>query len=212
MRSSSGQLTRRDTTVALSGIIERGQVTSARSADAPMPQGKAKPAGRVPRVRSRTGLSPQSGVTQFALAANLNRAQAPYTLTTTKRAAKPSGSNQKKSADDPNKGRYGRKPERGGFHVDAVFRPGSNRNWVTVLLTVTAEAGANLELGDVAVFDLHPTFPQRRIKVMFNDRRATLSVQAGGGFTLGVELPRQGIKLERDLAEMEDAPNIIKTR
>ena len=90
--------------------------------------------------------------------------------------------------------------------------PGANRNWVTVLMTVTADFEADLQLGDVAWFDLHPSFPQRRIKVMFNDRRATLSVQAWGGFTLGIDLPRQGIKLECDLARLKDAPNIIKTR
>lgn len=208
VKSPSGQLRARDTTVVLRGVIERGRVSLAPSAEASKP----KPLVRVLDVRSQTGRSARSDVTAFALKNEVSRARALLATTTTTPSISRTGRTRKKTDDDPNKGRFGRKAEVGGFRVDATFKSGVNRNWVTVLMIVTASSEADLQLGDVAWFDLHPTFPQRRIKVMFNDRRATLSVQAWGGFTLGIELPRQGIKLECDLAKLEDAPNIIKTR
>ncbi|WP_033924241.1 pYEATS domain-containing protein [Sphingomonas sp. 35-24ZXX] len=208
MQSPSGQLRARDTTVVLSGVIERGRVTLARGVDTSKP----KPPAKVLGVRNRTERSPRSGVTAFALKTRFRRATAPLPTTATMSSTSPTGPTGRKATDDPNRGRYGRKAEVAGFRVDATFKPGANRNWVTVLMTVTADSEADLQLGDVAWFDLHPSFPQRRIKVMFNDRRATLSVQAWGGFTLGIDLPRQGIKLECDLAKLKDAPSIIKTR
>ena len=198
MRSPSGQLRARDTTVVLDGLLEGGRITLGRSADAPKPP---------PPVRAKTSykrMTAPSGTLGFN-----TTAPQPPTLATRPKATT---TTRRPSRSDPNRGQFGGKAEVGGFRVDATFRPGPNRNWVTIVMTVTAGPDADIALSDVAWFDLHPSFPQRKIKVLFNERRATLSTQAWGGFTLGVSLPRQDIKFECNLAKLKDAPTIIRTR
>jgi hypothetical protein len=197
-RSPSGRLRARDTTVVLDGVLEGGRIALGGTANMPKPAPPVRGQASYSRVRPPaemlgfTTLDPQPS----------NDAMTPGAT----RAARDL------SSSDPNKGQFGGKAELDGFRVDATFRPGPSRKWVTIVMTVTAGPDADIELGDVAWFDLHPTFPQRKVKVLFNERRATLSTMAWGGFTLGVFLPRQDIKLECDLAKLKDAPTIIKTR
>jgi hypothetical protein len=112
--------------------------------------------------------------------------------------------------DDPNKGRFGGQPSSKGYTLSVRFEKGRNPNWASVVLTVTADRETPLDLGDVAWFFLHPTFSPQRIKVMFTGRRATLMVQAWGGFTTGVWLPHAQVELECDLAQQKGAPDIIR--
>lgn len=113
--------------------------------------------------------------------------------------------------DDPNKGRFGGQATSGGFSLTAAFEPSANRDVVTIVLTVEAERSAKVGVGDCAWFVLHPTFSPAALRVAFRGSRACLSIQAWGGFTVGVWLPKKGLELECDLALIEDAPHIIRT-
>ncbi|KIR17366.1 hypothetical protein PFLU4_19820 [Pseudomonas fluorescens] len=114
--------------------------------------------------------------------------------------------------DDPNKGRFGGQASHSGFTLTAAFEPTKNRDLITIILTLEAERSAKLGLGDFAWFVLHPTFSPSALKVTFRGRRAQLRIQVWGGFTVGVWLPKAGLEFECNLAQIEEAPYIIKTR
>lgn len=112
--------------------------------------------------------------------------------------------------DDPNKGRFGGEARRGGFRLSATFEPTKSKSWVAVILTIEADRSMKIALGDFAWFVLHPTFSPSALKVSFRGSRARLRIQSKGGFTVGVWVPRYGIELETDLAQIDGAPRIIK--
>lgn len=111
--------------------------------------------------------------------------------------------------DDPHKGRFGQAASRDGVTLSASFKPAGDK-WVDVELLLTADTGSRVHNGDEAVFFLHPTFNPDRVSERFRDGKARLSIKAWGGFTVGVWLPVQKIELELDLAELTDAPPVIK--
>lgn len=114
--------------------------------------------------------------------------------------------------DDPNKERFGGQVENKGFILKVEFEETKSRDWETVILTVQAQRATNIGIGDFAWFSLHPTFSPSLIKVAFRGRRAQLRLQAWGGFTAGVWIPKSNVELECDLSSLEMAPGIIKLR
>lgn len=114
-------------------------------------------------------------------------------------------------AGDPNRGRFGERASRSGYRLSATFEPTESRNWVTINLDLEADRSRIVQLGDFAWFVLHPTFSPSSMKVTFRGSRATLRLRAWGGFTVGVWMPKAGIELECNLAEIENAPHIIRT-
>lgn len=113
---------------------------------------------------------------------------------------------------DPNKGRFGGQTIRDGFSLTVDFEPAESHDWVTIVLTVQTERSSSIGLGDFAWFALHPSFSPSIVKVSFRGSRAQLRVQAWGGFTVGVWIPKANVELECDLAQIEWAPQIIKSR
>ncbi|WP_413674436.1 pYEATS domain-containing protein [Massilia cellulosiltytica] len=113
---------------------------------------------------------------------------------------------------DPNKNRFGGQSRSDGFSLDARFEPSDSRKWVAVVLTVMADDPARIGMEDYACFILHPTFSPAEVKVPFRAGRVQLRVQAWGGFTVGVRIPRDRVVLECDLAQVADAPQIIRAR
>jgi hypothetical protein len=110
--------------------------------------------------------------------------------------------------DDQWKGRFGGMAAREGFELTAEFR-NAGKSFVEILLRVTAPDGADKELESVE-FYLHETFDPAMVPALFHDEEAELSILAYGGFTVGAWIPRLGIELELDLAEMPNAPRIIR--
>jgi hypothetical protein len=115
-------------------------------------------------------------------------------------------------SSDPNKGKFGRRSSRNGFTLNARFEQADSPDLVTVILTVTADETVRIGLEDYARFILHPTFSPAEVKVPFRAGRAQLRIQAWGGFTVGVRLSRGGIVLECNLAKVDGAPELIRTR
>ncbi|WP_410689086.1 pYEATS domain-containing protein [Citrobacter braakii] len=114
--------------------------------------------------------------------------------------------------DDPNKERFGGQVENNGFILKVEFEETKSRDWETIILTVQAQRATNIGIGDFAWFSLHPTFSPSLIKVAFRGRRAQLRLQAWGGFTAGVWIPKSNVELECDLSSLAMAPGIIKLR
>ena len=114
--------------------------------------------------------------------------------------------------DDPNKGRFGNQPENNGFLLKVEFEETKRRHWGTVILTVEARRSVDIGIGDFAWFSLHPTFSPSLIKVAFRGRRAQLRLQAWGGFTAGIWIPKNNVELECDLSSLDKAPDAIKSR
>jgi hypothetical protein len=112
--------------------------------------------------------------------------------------------------DDPQKGRFGGQAEAGGFLLSASFSSTGGQNWVWINLVVTAKPGVVLDNDAIAEFFLHDTFRPPRLSLKFANRVAALRLRAFGGFTVGVWIPSQQVQLELDLAELSDAPRVIK--
>lgn len=113
---------------------------------------------------------------------------------------------------DPNKGRFGNRAKVDGFSLAAAFEPTKSRDWVAIALSLEADHSTRIGLGDIAWFVLHPSFSPSIVKVAFRGRRAQLRIQAWGGFTVGVWIPKANVELECDLAQIEGAPRIIRSR
>jgi hypothetical protein len=98
----------------------------------------------------------------------------------------------------------------GGYRLTADVRRSTVPNFFSVKLLVAKTSGA--EAAKEVEFFLHPTFPRNRVKKRTNKYgNATLPVLAWGAFTVGVELDT-GVRLELDLSEVEDAPQVFKDR
>lgn len=114
------------------------------------------------------------------------------------------------SADDPNKGRFGRRPARSGFRLRADFKDTNSADWVRISLIV--EADRAVSDGTSVEFYLHDSFRPAKVKSEFRGQLAMEKVTSWGGFTVGVWIPSEGVELELDLARLPDAPKIVKLR
>lgn len=187
-KKSSGRLRSRDCTILFEGRISDGQIailSDAKAAAASAAEEMLGPEGAVSRPLENLGPGFPS-IPAFA---------------------RPPG-----PPDDPNKGRFGGEAARAGYRLSAAFEPGKDRNRIIVQLTVEADPSVKIGLGDFAWFVLHPTFSPPMLKVAFRGNRARLQIQAWGGFTAGVWLPKSNVELECDLATVKGAPAIIRNR
>ncbi|MGL3111667.1 pYEATS domain-containing protein [Bradyrhizobium sp. BR 1432] len=111
--------------------------------------------------------------------------------------------------DDPQKGRFGGQSEKDGFALRASFAETNDPKWVQINLVVTAAPGEP-QTATEAEFFLHDTFRRERVKAPFRQGEAHLPLRAFGGFTVGVWIASHQVELELDLAELPDAPTIVK--
>lgn len=187
-RRTTGLLRGRHTSIVAIGKIESGQFRlDSSTSDVPKSDEKSRQESLSVQMSTTTDASPEPS---------------PETSPAMSRPAGP--------LSDPNKGRFGGKDTCGGFTLNARFSPTKSKKWVVITLIVDAANSVQLSHGDTVWFCLHPTFEPQWIKVMFRGRHATLSLQAWGGFTVGAWLPAHNVELECDLAELTDAPQIIR--
>lgn len=107
--------------------------------------------------------------------------------------------------NDPWKGRFGGASERDGFRLGARFSRGLD-TWIEVQIFVKGPAKDR----EVVELFLHDSFSPDRVKLKFSDGAVCYDVLAWGGFTVGAWLATRGIELELDLAEMPEAPSVIR--
>lgn len=110
--------------------------------------------------------------------------------------------------DDPQKGRFGGQPDFGGFVLMAKFAPTRSPDWTWIRIEVTGPG----ESGEEVQFHLHDSFRPPMMRSQFRRKLARIEVTAWGGFTVGVWLPARSIQLELDLAGLDAAPGIVRSR
>jgi hypothetical protein len=226
-RHPSGRLPGQDTLVVFEGELSAGKISLLRGHPTreqraaatkhffseAVPQESPIAAGRPPRSRPRLGGTRSQEINKWldeAISSDLvnSRDQAFSSDLIAELGSAPDNA----PPEDPNKGEFGGQSRRDGFSLDASFVPQDDPEWVTILLTVTAEAAAQIGLEAYAHFFLHPTFSPEEVTVPFRGGRAQIRIQAWGGFTVGVLIPWADVALECDLTQVDGAPQIIKTR
>ncbi len=98
--------------------------------------------------------------------------------------------------DDANKGRFGGAASRAGYTLSATFVETKRSTQVEILLLVCADRSLPPSYSDAVEFFLHSSFNPSRLKVKFRGHKASLTVRAGGGFTVGAWLPERRVELE----------------
>jgi len=145
------------------------------------------------------------GATSLAERLRAHRRPTPIDQTTLKKKAKAF------NPEDPNKDRFGGKPESNGRVLSAEVTPlAGDSDWFTIALRVRAKRGAKLT-ADVT-FHLHPTFPETRVKVTPEKGLAVLECIAWGAFTVGATTDGGDTRLELDLATLRSAPKTFRER
>jgi len=106
---------------------------------------------------------------------------------------------------DPQKGQWGGQASRNGWAATAVVTQ-LDEDWFDILITVTAVKGSRKGLEGYVKFYLHDSFadPERRVKAV--RRKAVLSLEAYGAFTVGILVERDETMLELDLSRISAAP------
>jgi hypothetical protein len=112
---------------------------------------------------------------------------------------------------DPQKGRWGGSPERGGWRLSAEVNE-LGVDWYSIVLTVQAKPGEQARLEDIVTFYLHSSFNQSLVKVQPQDGRAVHSMAAYGAFTVGAVVEQDGTRLELDLAELISVPESFRAQ
>jgi NAD-dependent SIR2 family protein deacetylase len=109
------------------------------------------------------------------------------------------------NADDPQKGRWGEKPERNGRELTAEVER-LDDGWYEIKLTVKA-VGKRLLYGPVD-FHVHDSFPSSRYRAIMDPskRSASYVLEGYGAFTVGAVCDFGRTKLELDLADLRTAP------
>ena len=181
-RNPTGRLIGRDTTVVFKGRFSGGTIVF----ESQQSTSKNEPN----MIKSKTGKA--AGEADSSL---------PLDCPALRRPAGP--------ADDPNKGRFRGKADRGSFHLSAQFGK-SNGKVVSITLQVDADESVTPDIGEGVWLCLHPTFNPEWVKVLFRSRSATLVLRAWGGFTVGAWIPSRKVELECDLSELSNAPQIIR--
>lgn len=107
--------------------------------------------------------------------------------------------------DDPQKGKWGGRPERNGWKLSATVEY-IEPSWYRIVLEVS-NSQSTKKLTSPVQFHLHDSFDEPVNKVLpRKDGRAKLVVHAYGSFTVGAEVTQDGTKLELDLAKLADVP------
>lgn len=125
--------------------------------------------------------------------------------------------NNKHIPDDPRKGCFGGRSVRDGLRLDATIEPVANDpDWFELKLSVKGVASIRIAADSQVQFYVHPTFPRAMYSVRPSDGSARLSLLATGAFTVGViarkEKSKKPTALELDLAQLERAPKIFRSR
>lgn len=125
----------------------------------------------------------------------------------TERAIEPGG-----CEDDPWKGVFGGEASKDGVLLSARVEPLRYQPGVfdIELMINVDDAQRRLKYdGRRASLFLHPTFREMIQSVRIRHGRARITLVAYGAFTVGVLLP-DGLRLELDLAELQDAPKAFR--
>jgi len=106
---------------------------------------------------------------------------------------------------DPQKGQWGRKPERNEWELCADVEE-IERDWYGIKLVVKPSTGSKKVLRSDVVFYLHNTFAKPIVRVKQKKNKAVFETAAYGAFTVGALVEQDQTQLELDLAMLPTAP------
>jgi hypothetical protein len=114
--------------------------------------------------------------------------------------------------DDPNKGKFGGKPEAAGLKLSAEVTKleDIDDDYFRIALKVTADKSRTLD--KPVTFHLHPTFNPAEVKLLPANNAVSLVRAAWGAFTVGVTIEGEATQLELDLAQLPGVPLLFKSR
>jgi hypothetical protein len=110
---------------------------------------------------------------------------------------------------DPQKGRWGGKPESGDWQLSAEVHELSP-DWYSILLRVRAIPGSSKGLHDGVIFHLHDSFTKPVVEVQPKGNEVVYKAAAYGAFTVGALVKQDDTRLELDLAELPSAPKAFR--
>jgi len=115
--------------------------------------------------------------------------------------------------NDPNKGKFGWKPEHNGRRLSAQVTPLAEgvSDFFRVRLEVKS-GDASRPLEKPVTFYLHPTFARQRETVNPRNGTAVLELVVWGSFTVGAVTDDGATSLELDLAQLPDVPQYFRER
>jgi hypothetical protein len=113
------------------------------------------------------------------------------------------------NVDDPQKGKWGGQSENDGRRLTADVYAQEN-GWFLIGLDLERFEGLPLE-GEVE-FHLHPSFHPSIVRVRVHNDHAVLKLPAWGAFTIGASADGGRTRLELDLAQLPDAPELFRSR
>lgn len=115
-------------------------------------------------------------------------------------------------ANDPQKNQWGGKASVDGWRISAEIGESSSDEWFRIDVTVASDPPGRA-LKKPVEFHLHDSFvaPVRVAKAGRNGK-AALELWAYGAFTIGALITEDGTRLELDLAELDNAPSLFRSR
>lgn len=113
-------------------------------------------------------------------------------------------------SDDPQKGRWGGKSISNNRKLSATFSYDEGQEFCKIFLKVESTSPVIKPLKDTVIFHLHDSFINQNPTIFVYNGVAELTLMAWGGFTVGAETDNGTTHLELNLAELDDAPSIIK--
>lgn len=115
--------------------------------------------------------------------------------------------------DDPWKGQFGGRAEHSQRRLSARVEPfAGTQDWFLIHLQLCSTNPRRPLQGPVEIF-LHPTFARQRLSIDTPpDGIVELRLKAWGAFTVGALIEQEQLMLELDLAELDDAPAVFRSR
>lgn len=114
--------------------------------------------------------------------------------------------------DDPHKGNFGGLSETKGRRLSAKVKETSYDKDLFVIDLEVVSTSVLQPLQDEVVFYLHPSFPIAKETIKVVDGKAENKLISYGAFTVGVVCDNGQTKLELDLSQLEDAPEVFRQR
>lgn len=119
----------------------------------------------------------------------------------------------KSNLNDPQKGKWGGKSLSNNRTINAIVTPVAyNSELFKVTIDVKSTDPILFPLLGKVKFHLHPSFRNSTTEVDVIQEVARLNLLAWGAFTIGVECDNSLTKLELDLATIESAPVLFRSR
>ncbi len=175
---------------------------------------KATTAIKAAEIAKEQAQTSQATAQVSALGVGGKREGKPESITAAVRQVEGDDSKRLVATDDPNKGRFGSRNASLTRELQATVTQSPNSSEIFIVsIELRSKDQEKNPLTGFAQFFLHDTFQNPEpIVAVGPDGVARLSVKAWGAFTVGAVADEGRTRLELDLATLDDAPPLFKSR